>query len=45
MCHSHRSSPLTSAQTFVFPEGVYLLHQAYTRRLDGYHHLARRVLA
>lgn len=28
MCHSHRSSPLTSAQTFVFPEGVYLLHQA-----------------
>lgn len=34
MCHSHRSSPLTSAQTFVFPEGVHLLHQAYTRRLD-----------
>ena len=22
MCHSHRSSPLTSAQTFVFTEGV-----------------------
>lgn len=34
MCHSHRSSPLTSAQTFVFTEGVHLLHQAYTRRLD-----------
>lgn len=43
MCHSHRSSPLTSAQTFVFPEGVHLLHQAYTRRLDV-HHPARRVL-
>ena len=34
MCHSHRSSPLTSAQTFVFHERVHLLHQAYTRRLD-----------
>lgn len=34
MCHNHRSGPLTSAQTFVFPEGVHLLHQAYTRRLD-----------
>ena len=22
MCHSHRSNPLTSAQTFVFTEGV-----------------------
>lgn len=44
MCHSHRSSPLTSAQTFVFPEGVYLLHQAGTRRnLDS--HPARRVPA
>lgn len=43
MCHSHRSSPLTSAQTFVFPKEYIYLTQPHTRRLDV-HHPARRVL-
>lgn len=43
MCHSHRSSPLTSAQTFVFPKEHICCTQPHTRRLDV-HHPARRVL-
>lgn len=43
MCHSHRSSLLTSAQTFVFPKEYIYLTKPHTRRLDV-HHPARRVL-
>lgn len=43
MCHSHRSSLLTSAQTFVFPKEHICCTQPHTRRLDV-HHPARRVL-